>query len=410
MDPEHSPPKPCETAFTPFSLGPVLLKNRFIKCATFEGMTPNGIPGEDLIRHHRDVAAGGAAMTTVAYCSVTRDGLTFEHQMHVRAEIEPGLARLCDAVHEQGCLAALQLGHAGYFASPSAAETKPIGASRVFNLYTLTFPRPMDKGDFQRLGHAFSKAADMAVRTGFDAIELHFGHGYLLSQFLSPYTNRRHDQYGGSLENRAKFPLEILEKVQEVLAGKKVALLIKMNLSDGFDNGLDLDEAVLVASLLEHKGAHGLVLSGGFVSKTPFYMLRGDVPVQQMVKNEKNFLRRTGLKMFGRMFVQEYPFKRMFFFDHALKIRKQVKLPLVLLGGIRSTGDIDRAMSSGFELVSMGRPLIHDPDLVKKMRAGIVVESPCEPCNLCVAEMEAGGIRCIHPTLGEGASSKTITE
>jgi 2,4-dienoyl-CoA reductase-like NADH-dependent reductase (Old Yellow Enzyme family) len=388
--------------FSPGRIGSLQLRNRIIKAGTFEGMTPEGIPSAALIEHHRGVAAGGAGMTTVAYCSASKDGLTFQHQMHMREEIVPELRKLTDAVHTEGAAAALQIGHAGYFASKAAAGSKPIGASRVLNLYTLTTPREMTEADMRRVTGDFASASLQAKECGFDAVELHFGHGYLLSQFLSPYTNRRKDAWGGSIENRLRFPVNVVREVRKAV-GSSFAIMAKTNLEDGFKGGLTLEESKEMARVLEAEGVDALVLSGGFVSKTPFYMMRGEVPVKEMVRNEKKWMRRMGLKLFGRLFVQTYPFEDMFFLPLAREIRRSVSMPLVLLGGIRTLAHMNQAMSEGFEFVSLGRPLIHDPDLVRKIKAGETVASPCEPCNKCVAEMEAGGIRCVHPVLGKSS-------
>lgn len=393
-----TPPSP----FSPGRLGPLELRNRVIKTATFEGMTPDGLPADALIEHHRAVAAGGVGMTTVAYCSVARDGLTFAHQMHMCPEVVPGLRRLTEAVHTEGAAACLQLGHAGYFANPEAAGCRPLGASVKTCLFTLARCRAATDDDLVRLRDDFATAAARAVdEAGFDAVELHLGHGYLLSQFLSPFTNRRRDGYGGELAGRLRFPLEVVAAVRERLA-PRAALIAKTNLSDGFAAGLGLDEAIEVARALQAAGVDGLVLSGGFVSKTPFYMLRGELPVREMVRNESKMLRRTGLRLFGRLCVPEHAYSDLFFLEPARRVRRAVSLPLSLLGGIRTRAHLDTAMAEGFEFASLGRPLILEPDLVQRLADGTSTASRCQPCNRCVAEMEAGGIRCSHPELGPG--------
>ncbi|MBN2498137.1 MAG: NADH:flavin oxidoreductase [Deltaproteobacteria bacterium] len=402
--PEHD----LHPSLSAYRLGELALRNRVIKTATFEGMTPGGVPGEDLIEHHREIAAGGAAMTTVAYCSASRDGLTFEHQMVAGEALVPGLRRLTDAVHAEGAAAALQIGHAGYFASPSAAGSRPIGASRVFNLYTLTWPRIATRADLDRIESDFARATVFARECGFDALEVHLGHGYLLSQFLSPYTNRRKDAWGGDLEGRLRFPLSVLRRVRDA-AGKDLAVMAKCNLRDGFTRGLDLSEATEIIRRIQSEGvADAVVLSGGFVSKTPFYMMRGELPVAEMVRNERQALRRIGLRLFGRLFVQEYAFEETFFLKDALEVRAAVSsLPLVLLGGIRRLEQMDRAVCEhGFDFVSMGRPLIMEPDLIRRMQRGEATCSRCEPCNKCVGEMENSGIRCTHPELGRLSTSR----
>jgi 2,4-dienoyl-CoA reductase-like NADH-dependent reductase (Old Yellow Enzyme family) len=228
---------------------------------------------------------------------------------------------------------------------------------------------------------------------GLDAVELHFGHGYLVSQFLSPFTNRRTDRFGGSLENRSRLAVEVLRAVRGAV-GPEFPVLLKVNLRDGFPGGLEVDESIEVARRLEAEGATGLVLSGGFVSRTPLYMLRGEVPVRQMVAVQDRWWAKAGLALFGRLLVQAYPYQEGFFLEEARRMRAAVRLPLVLLGGVKSMTVIDRALGDGFELVGMGRALLHDPALPGKMERGEVAASACVPCNECIAEMDRGGVRC----------------
>ncbi|MFH2010995.1 MAG: NADH:flavin oxidoreductase [bacterium] len=387
--------------FSPGRLAGLTLRNRVIKTATFEGMCPGGAVSDALIEHHREIAAGGAGMTTVAYCSVSPEGRTYGHQMLMREEILPDLRRLTEAVHGEGGAAALQLGHCGNFASKKVIGCKPLAPSRVFNLYGMSFPRAMNASDMDRVAGDFARAASLAREAGFDAVELHYGHGYLISQFLSPYTNRRKDEHGGSLENRLRFPLDVLRRVREAM-GPEFPVLIKMNLSDGFRRGLQLRESVEVARALEAGGATALVLSGGFVSKTPLYMMRGNVPVREMVKVQDRWFRRVGLALFGRIFVQTYPFEELFFLDESRQVREAVGLPLVLIGGILSRAGLERAMEEGFDFVALGRALIHDPEFLHKLEAGAVERSECDQCNRCIAEMDAGGVRCPCADEAEG--------
>lgn len=385
--------------FTPFPLGPITLKNRIVKPATFEGMSPGGAPSAALLEHHRAVAAGGAAMTTVAYCAVAPDGRSYATQLLMTPAIVPALEELTDAVHAAGGLASLQLGHCGYFADSRVIGGRPLGASRLFNTYGLAFARAMTEADLARVIEDFARAARLAVDAGFDAIELHFGHGYLVSQFLSPFTNRRTDRWGGSLENRARLALEITRAVRSAV-GKRVALLAKLNLRDGFAGGLEIDDAIAAACLLEAlgpDGLDGLVLSGGFVSKAPLYMLRGTVPLGPMIEVQPRLVAKLGLYLFGRLLVQEYPYEEAFFAEEAKRLRASVRLPLMLLGGLKRRVVLDQALADGFELVGMGRALIHDPDLPNKLARGTSDGSGCVPCNECIAEMDRGGVRCTRP-------------
>ncbi len=379
--------------FTPFSLGPITLKNRIVKPATFEGMSPNGAPSPALLEHHRAVAAGGAAMTTVAYCAVAPDGRSYATQLLMTPAIVPALNDLTDAVHAAGGLASLQLGHCGYFADSRVIGGRPLGASRLFNTYGLAFARAMSEPDLGRVVDDFARSSRLAVDAGFDAIELHFGHGYLVSQFLSPFTNRRSDRWGGSLENRARLAIEITRAVRAAV-GRRVAVLAKLNLRDGFPGGMEIDDAISTAKLLEQEGLDGLVLSGGFVSKAPLYMLRGTVPLGPMIEVQPRLIAKLGLYLFGRLLVQEYPYEEAFFASEAKQLRAAVRLPLMLLGGLKRRAVLDQALADGFELVGMGRALIHDPELPRKLERGERDGSECVPCNECIAEMDRGGVRC----------------
>jgi len=380
-------------AFTPFTLGGLRLRNRIVKPATFEGMCAGGSPSVALTEHHRRVAAGGAAMTTVAYASVSFDGRSYATQLLLRPEVVPGLRSLCEAVHREGAAASLQIGHCGYFADRRVIGGRPLGASRRFNAYGLSFARPMTGEDLERVVRDFADGARIAVAAGFDAVELHFGHGYLVSQFLSPYTNWRRDRFGGTLENRSRLAVEVLRAVRAAV-GPGFVVLAKVNLRDGFPGGLEVEESVEVARRLEAEGATGLVLSAGFVSRTPLYMLRGEVPLRPMMAAQDRWWAKAGLFLFGRLLVRRYPFEEGFLLAEARQVRASVRLPLMLLGGVKSLGTIDRALDDGFELVGMGRALLHDPDLPRKMERAEVLTSGCVPCNECIAEMDRGGVRC----------------
>ena len=387
-------------AFTPGRLGPLTLRNRIIKTATYEGMCPGGIPSPALVRHHRELAAGGVGMTTVAYCAVSAAGRTFDEQMSMRPEIVAPLRTVTDAVHAEGAAVSLQLGHCGAFSKSTALRPwGPLGPSFAVNTYGLTagvpFARAMTAADLSTVVDDFGRAAALALDAGFDALEVHLGHGYLLSQFISPATNRRRDRWGGSLDNRMRLPLAVVGAVRQRV-GRGVPLLAKINLRDGFRGGLELPDAVGVAERLAAAGIDGIVLSGGFTSRTPFYLFRGARPLREMIEVEKSRLQRVVLRLVGARVIREYPFEELFFLPLAREVRRAVRVPLVLLGGALSLDNLETALSEGFEFVAMGRALIADPDLVLRMRRGEATRSRCISCNKCVAEMDRpGGVRCV---------------
>lgn len=387
-------------AFEPARLGGLELRNRFVKAGAYEGMCPGGVPSEALLRHHRAIAEGGVGMTTVAYCAVGPDGRTFPQQMYMREAVVEPLRRITDAVHEAGAKVSLQLGHCGWFSrNTEVSGGRPFGPSPTWNMYGtlvgMPFARGMTEADIRRVIMEFGNAATAALRAGFDALELHMGHGYLLSQFLSPGTNRRTDRWGGSLANRMRLPVEVLREVRRRV-GPAVPLLCKTNLRDGFRGGLELDEAVEVARILEAEGADALVLSGGYTSWNPFYLFRGEIPLRQMVEVEHTRLMRAALRCFGPFVMHEYPFRELYFLEDALRVRAAVRMPLAYVGGVVSVEGVERLMREGFDFVVLGRALVADPDFVRRMREGRLRRSRCDACNRCVAEMDRpGGVRCV---------------
>ncbi|MBN1176176.1 MAG: NADH:flavin oxidoreductase [Dehalococcoidales bacterium] len=379
--------------FTPGKIGNLELRNRTIRSGCFEGMCQQATPSDALIEHHRKVAAGGIGMTTVAYCAVSRDGLAFGHEMWMREEIIPVLKRLTDAVHAEGAAASIQLGHCGFFANRSVIGRTPIGPSRKLCLFRQSICRAMDEEDIGRVRKDFGRSAKMAVRAGFDAVEVHAGHGYLLSQFLSPWTNRRRDGYGGSLENRLRFPASVIEYVRKVV-GPHYPILVKMNCDDGFQGGLNIDEAVEAARRFEEAGASMLVPSCGFTARTSFYMMRGNVPIREYIRSEKNPLTKMGMALFGRFIVKEYPFKELFLLEQAKRIKEAVKIPVAYIGGVCSVDDMEKAVKEGLDFVQIGRATVREPNIVNKMMSGEITRVDCDHCNRCVAAMAAEGVRC----------------
>jgi len=386
-------------AFTPIRLRGLELKNRFIKTATYEGMSKAGIPDERLFELHASMAANDVALTTVAYGAVNEDGLTHEDQMVIDETAIPHLEKLADVVHEKGGKISIQLTHCGYFTrSTKYRSKKPLGPSRTLNKYGLMKGRPysqsMSKEDIIQTTADFARAALISQRCGFDAVEVHMGHGYLLSQFLSPAINKRKDDYGGSLESRMRVSLEIIQAIREEVGGD-FPILCKINLEDDFRDGFTLTDCIKAVQMLEIHGVDAVILSGGFTSRTPFYLMRGEIPLKEMVESEPNIPQKLALKFFGRTIIRKYEFSENFFFDQAIQVRKSTKMPLVYVGGIVSSAGVDEIMDAGFDMIAIGRALIAEPDFVKKMKADSEHRSPCDQCNICVGYLEKTGMRCV---------------
>lgn len=383
--------------FTPYKIGPLELRNRTIRSAAFEGMCENNSPSQELFDYHTAVARGGIGMTTVAYAAVCRSGLSFERQLWMREEIVPELKRLTDAIHAEGAKASIQLGHCGNMSHRKICGCRPLGASRGFNLYSPTFVHKMNIREIDEVVEAYGNAVRLAIQAGFDAVEIHAGHGYLISQFLSPYTNKRRDEYGGSLDNRMRFMRRCMKAVTEAAAGR-VAVFVKMNTRDGFRGGMEIDDCITVAKELQKCGADALVLSGGFVSRAPMYVMRGQFPVKTIahyMPMKTQWWLKFGVLLGGRIVAPTVPFKRLFFLEDSLKFRAALPdMPLVYVGGVTSREDADKVIDSGFQMLQMGRAVLEDTDFVNKMMKDERHCSECTHSNFCVGRMYTLSMAC----------------
>ncbi|RLQ22914.1 NADH:flavin oxidoreductase [Seongchinamella sediminis] len=388
--------------FEPLKLGPITLRNRFIKSGANEGMCLQGRPTAALVNHHRELAAGGVGMTTVAYLAVASVGRTLPNQTWMRPEIVPDLRVLTDAVHAEGGAISAQITHGGSFVTGMHVRGRLISASSGFNpagLMKANFlQRKMNQADMDRVTAEFVEAAKLAREAGFDAVEIHMGHGYLLNQFISPMSNKRTDEYGGSAENRVRFPARVLAAVREAV-GDDVAVLAKINVADGPSRGATVEDAIVTARALQQAGAHMLVLSGGRNVESTWFMFGSNMNREEIMKVMKltgDWLSALMMKV-AAFSERKIDFREMYFREYSQKIRAAVDLPLAYLGGVKSLDNVETAMADGFETVVLARALLRDPDLVAQFQGGQMRQSRCDNCNACVAYIyHPDGTRCIH--------------
>ncbi|MCM1020700.1 MAG: NADH:flavin oxidoreductase [Muribaculum sp.] len=380
--------------FTAGKIGPVELRNRTIRSAAFEGMGKDNGPTEMLRDYHLSVARGGVGMTTLAYAGICRSALSFDTQLWLRPAIVPQLREITDGIHAAGAKASIQIGHCGNMTHRSTAGCTPVGASTGFNLYSPTFVRGLRRDELRQLAVCFGDAVRAARDAGFDCVEVHAGHGYLISQFLSPFTNKRRDCYGGSLSRRMLFMQQCMEQVMKA-ADSDIGVLVKTNMRDGFKGGLELDDCLEVARELERLGAHALVLSGGFVSKAPMYVMRGQMPIYSMTYYMKQWWLKYGVRLCGRMMIPEVPFKELYFLEDARRFRQELSLPLVYVGGVVSREGADKVLDrENFDFVQMGRALINEPDFVNRMMKVDDHRCGCDHVNYCIARMYSREMAC----------------
>lgn len=372
---------------SPAKLGPLTLRNRIIKSATFEARTPNALVTDDLIEYHRQPAAGGVGMTTVAYCAVSQGGRTEGNGIWMRPEAVPGFRRLTDAIHAEGAAVSAQIGHAGPVANARTNGATALAPVRFFNPIGMRFAKKASADDIDEVLADHAKAARFAVEAGFDAVEIHLGHNYLASAFLSPLINRRTDEFGGSLANRAKVARGLVLAVRRAVeqGPRKIAVTAKLNMSDGVRGGISNEESLITARWLEEDGGlDAIELTAGSSLVNPMYLFRGDAPLKEFAGAFKPPLR-WGMRMTGKKFLREYPYKEAYLLDEAKLFRAELKLPLILLGGITNRETMDLAMAEGFDFVAMGRALLAEPDLINRIaRDGASVRSACTHCNRCM--------------------------
>ena len=369
--------------FTPCNIGPVTLRNRVIRSAAFENMAYHNSPSRDLFDYHTAVARGGVGMTTVAYASVSRSGLSFDAQLWMREEIVPELRRLTDAIHAEGAKASIQLGHCGNMTHRATCGCTPVGASTGFNLYSPTFVRALRRDEIYALADDFGKAVNLARKAGFDCVEIHAGHGYLISQFLSPYTNHRRDEFGGSLENRMRFMKLVMEKVMEA-AGDDMGVIVKVNMHDGFKKGMQTEECIEV-------------LSAGFVSKAPMEVMRGAMPLKTLryyMDMKKFWWLKAGIALGGRLLIPTVPYSEGYFLEEARKFRAALKMPLIYVGGLVSRRKMEEVLDAGFTGLQVARALVRDTDFVNKLRSGETECSACGHSNYCIGRMYTLEMKC----------------
>lgn len=397
-------------AYSPWDLGPIRLRNRFIKSATNEGNAPRGIPTKALVKHHQSMAAGGVGMTTVAYCAVSPDGRTFEDQVLLGAETRPHLRAVTNAVHAEGGAACAQITHGGAFNFLKQLTTwSPVSASGGINppgfLSGRLFKHAASRAELRELRAEFVRGAKEAREAGFDAVEIHMGHGYLLSQFLSPAYNKRMDEYGGSAERRARFPQEVLSDVLEAV-GATMAVTCKLSIFEGMSGGGTIEDAIVSAKAMSKAGAHLIVNSAGMNVESPWHIFGSRMP-PGIGGEDASFMMRMGNRMLK---LQEPPIKfhELYLMEASRQVRSAVKSPVAYLGGVASTAGIRQAMTEGFDAIVMGRALLHRPDLLRALWSGEETRSGCTHCNLCVASMYSeAGTRCVLTTREDLEANRT---
>jgi 2,4-dienoyl-CoA reductase-like NADH-dependent reductase (Old Yellow Enzyme family) len=358
--------------FEKVSINGMTLANRFVRSATWEGLASReGSVTPKLTKMMVELAGNEIGLIISGYTFISPEGQSGPGQLAIHDDrFVAGLWAMVEAVHKAGGKIALQIVHGGRFADPVLTGLQPIGPSDVVKDGQTTC-RAMNKPGIANIISAFTQAAARAKQAGFDAIQLHAAHGFLLSQFLSPALNQRTDEDGGPLENRARFLLEVVQSIRKA-TGPGYPLLIKLNSEDFLEGGMTRDEAVQISAMLEAASVDAIEFSGGTVaSPEKFIPVRPGKP--------------------------KTPQDEAFYREAAQLYQAKVRIPLMLVGGIRSYETANDLVRHGVaDYISLGRPLICEPGLVKRWHNGDRRASECASCNSCFAPAKDGrGVYCV---------------
>ncbi len=348
----------------------MILTNRFVRSATWEGIANNdGSVTPNLIDCMIKLAKGGVGLIISGHAYIQRVGQASLLQLGAYSDdLLPGLTSLADAVHKNNGKIVLQIAHAGFFAKTNLTKLPSLAVSDMGESSKISY-HILSASDINQIVTDFAEGAKRAKRAGFDGVQIHAAHGYLISQFLSPAFNRRTDDYGGSIENRARILMDVLKSVRSAV-GPDYPVMVKINVSDFIENGLELKDSVEVGKMLEDGGIDAIELSGGVLTGGKL------IPSRKGINSEE---------------------KEAYFLKEAEAFREKVSVPLILVGGNRSYQMADRIIEKGSaDYISMCRPLIREPDLINRWKSGDITKSLCISDNQCFGPALAGeGVYCV---------------
>jgi 2,4-dienoyl-CoA reductase-like NADH-dependent reductase (Old Yellow Enzyme family) len=359
------------TLFESASIGKMPLRNRLVRSATWEGMCdPDGRPTEKLNECYSALAGGGVGLIISGYTFVSPEGKQLPGKMGLHTDqFEPDYRNLVRAVHNAGGVLAVQLVHAGGQADAEITGLEAVAPSAIDTAQYKQTPTPLTKQQIGDIVAAFGRSAARAMQWGVDAVQLHGAHGYLINQFLSPRTNRRTDEYGGTIENRCRFMLEVLAEIRRT-TGSNYPVMIKLNAADNLEGGLELADAIFAAKKLDAAGIDAIEISSG----TPASGAMG--PARDKI---------------------DAPEKEAYNLELARQMKAAVSCPVMVVGGFRSYAVCEEAIAKqGIDFVAMSRPLIRQPDLPNRWKQGERQTAACISCNKCfIPGLRHGGIYCM---------------
>jgi 2,4-dienoyl-CoA reductase-like NADH-dependent reductase (Old Yellow Enzyme family) len=375
------------------------LKNRLVRSATHEAMADDeGFPTDSIFKLYERLAKGGVGLIITGYTYVSRDG-KFKSMLGIDSDEHiPKYRELVNQVHQNGAKIAMQINHCGRQTVKEMTGTQPIAPSEVFDKSLFVMPREMIEADIERIIEAFAQAARRVKESGFDALQLHGAHGYLISQFLCPHTNRREDKWGGTIENRMRFVTEIYKRTRKNV-GDDYPIFIKLSAYDYMKNGLKPEEGIAIATKMADIGFDGIEVSCG-IAEDGGSTLRGEIPFNVILDEwdmykEKGVLFRFIMRNFGNKIIKPIPFTQGYNRESARKIKEKVNVPVFVVGGMVDPTFMEETIQSGeADYISLCRALITDPKFPNKIREGGREVSRCIHCNLCLYYLVTRSVRC----------------
>lgn len=376
--------------FTPISLGRLHLANRIIRAATYEGMgTLKGVPTDHLRRMYGELAKNSVGLIITGFNHFCTEGRAMQPLQCGIESDEKIVAwkKITDEVHEYQSKIALQIAHTGRQTIAEATGSRVWAPSPVRCTYFRSKPRALTEDKIIEIIHEFAHAALNAKNAGFDAVQIHAAHGYLIHQFFSLHTNRRKDRWGGPLANRTRFAIEVINKTRE-LCGPDFPILIK--LSAGDDRGFTVEDSIAVAEILEREcQLDGIEISYGTM-EFALNIIRGGVPLKIALEHNPlfnrfpNWLKKAAMKLYYPYYMKKIKkFEQNYNLENGRQFITRIKIPLILTGGIRDKSQMEKMIQMGFSAISMSRPLLAEPDFAIKLKDNLKYQSRCTNCNLC---------------------------
>ena len=389
-----------KNVFEPCTLGTLTVKNRIIRSATHEGMAnPDGTPTDDLQKTYRRLAAGGAGAIITGYVGVLPGGRTFANMRMFDSDASVDVCRgLNDSLRSYGTPIILQVAHGGSRCSAKVTGREVIGPSRRGKNEHGDSCRAATEAEIQEIIAAFVRAIVRARAAGFDGVQIHAAHGYLLSEFISPVLNKRKDRWGGPLENRVRIVTEILSRARSEVGA--FPILVKISAHDEFRHGLTEDDAVRIAQLLQQSACDAIEVSCGYgmfyfwarVPAMPVDAVLSLVPAYRDLPAFRKRLLRLVAPFMGAVRTPLFNYN----VERAALIKRHVDIPVIVVGGIRTLQDVTSIVSErGVDCVSMSRPFIIEPDIVARFQKG-QAGSRCINCGYCLMGVTSSPLKCYY--------------